>query len=87
MAVQIRAGRLRTALDVTGPEPLPKDHPLKNCPGAIISPHSARTVPGTNALCYKVAVDQVTIFLVGKVPPNAALRHQSDGCRNGQQRN
>lgn len=34
------AGRLRFALDVTDPEPLPADHPLWSAPGVIISPHT-----------------------------------------------
>lgn len=33
-------GRLRFALDVTDPEPLPSDHPLWSEPGVIISPHT-----------------------------------------------
>ena len=32
-------GRIRLALDVTDPEPLPADHPLWSDPGVIISPH------------------------------------------------
>ncbi len=32
-------GRIRFALDVTDPEPLPSDHPLWSEPGVIISPH------------------------------------------------
>lgn len=32
-------GRIRAALDVTDPEPLPADHPLWNNPGVLISPH------------------------------------------------
>ncbi|NSC24076.1 2-hydroxyacid dehydrogenase [Streptomyces albus subsp. chlorinus] len=32
-------GRLRAALDVTDPEPLPKDHPLWRSPGVLITPH------------------------------------------------
>ncbi len=71
---ELRSGRLRAALDVTEPEPLPEDHPLWSCTGVIISPHSARTVPGTNALCYAVAVDQVRTFLAGETPSNAAVR-------------
>ncbi|MBB2977110.1 phosphoglycerate dehydrogenase-like enzyme, partial [Microbacterium endophyticum] len=31
--------RIRAALDVTDPEPLPKDHPLWALPGVLISPH------------------------------------------------
>ncbi|MDX3853154.1 NAD(P)-dependent oxidoreductase [Streptomyces sp. AK02-01A] len=38
---EVRAGRLRVALDVTDPEPLPADHPLWNLPGALITPHVA----------------------------------------------
>jgi phosphoglycerate dehydrogenase-like enzyme len=32
-------GRLRAALDVTDPEPLPAGHPLWSSPGVLISPH------------------------------------------------
>ncbi|MEO3935852.1 2-hydroxyacid dehydrogenase [Dermatophilaceae bacterium Soc4.6] len=32
-------GRLRFALDVTDPEPLPADHPLWSAPGVLVSPH------------------------------------------------
>jgi phosphoglycerate dehydrogenase-like enzyme len=54
---EVKSGRLRAALDVTDPEPLPADHPLWTSPGVIISPHSARTVPGTNELCYSGLAD------------------------------
>lgn len=33
------SGRIRAALDVTEPEPLPVDHPLWRTPGVLISPH------------------------------------------------
>src|SRR6185437_16303997 len=35
------SGRLRAALDVTDPEPLPADHPLWHVPNVIITPHMA----------------------------------------------
>lgn len=69
---EVKAGRLRAALDVTEPEPLPADHPLWSLPGVIISPHSARTVPGTNILCYQVAAEQIAMMLAGQVPTNIA---------------
>ncbi len=39
LAAELRTGRLRAALDVTDPEPLPQDHPLWGLPGIIITPH------------------------------------------------
>lgn len=39
-AVLAHAGRLRFALDVTDPEPLPAEHPLWSAPGVLISPHT-----------------------------------------------
>jgi phosphoglycerate dehydrogenase-like enzyme len=36
---QVSSGRIRAALDVTDPEPLPQSHPLWQLPGVLISPH------------------------------------------------
>jgi phosphoglycerate dehydrogenase-like enzyme len=36
----VRAGRIRAALDVTEPEPLPDDHPLWTLDGVFLTPHS-----------------------------------------------
>lgn len=71
LLVELASGRLRAALDVTDPEPLPNNHPLWAQRGAVISPHSARTVPGTNRLCYEVAAQQIAAFLRGERPSNA----------------
>ncbi|MER5950115.1 hydroxyacid dehydrogenase [Streptomyces sp. NPDC001904] len=37
----VRAGRIRAVLDVTDPEVLPAEHPLWDCPNALITPHLA----------------------------------------------
>ena len=39
LTAELSTGRLRAAMDVTDPEPLPRDHALWNQPGALISPH------------------------------------------------
>ncbi|MDP9396998.1 MAG: 2-hydroxyacid dehydrogenase [Actinomycetota bacterium] len=39
LVAEVRTGRLRAALDVTDPEPLPPDSPLWSQPGVLISPH------------------------------------------------
>ena len=36
---ELNSGRITAALDVTDPEPLPKDHPLWLAKGVLISPH------------------------------------------------
>lgn len=35
----LMSGRIKAGLDVTDPEPLPIDHPLWKCKGAMITPH------------------------------------------------
>jgi phosphoglycerate dehydrogenase-like enzyme len=51
-AVIREAGRLRFALDVTDPEPLPDGHPLWDAPGVLITPHIAG---GTTAMLPRIA--------------------------------
>ena len=45
LAAEAASGRLRAALDVTAPEPLPPDHPLWTLPGVFITPHVAASTP------------------------------------------
>ena len=40
LLAELRRGRLKAALDVTDPEPLPTGHPLWTAPGVLISPHA-----------------------------------------------
>ncbi|MFC7329036.1 2-hydroxyacid dehydrogenase [Marinactinospora rubrisoli] len=40
-ALLAEKGRVRAALDVTDPEPLPADHPLWTAPGVFVTPHVA----------------------------------------------
>jgi phosphoglycerate dehydrogenase-like enzyme len=39
LLAELTSGRLRAALDVTDPEPLPPDHPLWQAPNLLVSPH------------------------------------------------
>ena len=39
LVAELGTGRIRAALDVTDPEPLPPDHPLWHAPNVLISPH------------------------------------------------
>lgn len=73
-AVLREAGRLRFALDVTDPEPLPISHPLWHAPGVIITPHAAA---GTMAMRPRIAglvTRQVERMLAGEEPLNVVIR-------------
>jgi len=39
LIAELKTGRITAGLDVTDPEPLPKDHPLWSAPNLIITPH------------------------------------------------
>ncbi len=39
LLAELTAGRIRAALDVTDPEPLPDGHPLWQAPGLLLTPH------------------------------------------------
>jgi len=41
----LNQGRIRAALDVTDPEPLPEEHPLWRCPNLLLTPHVAGSSP------------------------------------------
>ena len=49
LVAEVASGRLRAALDVTAPEPLPPGHPLWTLPGAFITPARGRVHPGVTA--------------------------------------
>lgn len=67
---ELQKGRIRAALDVTEPEPLPEDHPLWTCPGLLLTPHVGGSVPGGLARAYAVVAEQLAAFLRGEDPPN-----------------
>jgi phosphoglycerate dehydrogenase-like enzyme len=51
-------GRVRAALDVTDPEPLPDGHPLWAMPGVLITPHVAGDVSGEEDRAWRLVADQ-----------------------------
>jgi phosphoglycerate dehydrogenase-like enzyme len=62
----LRAGRIRAALDVTDPEPLPDDHPLWSAPNVLVTPHVAGDVPGFPRRAMAFARDQVRRYVAGE---------------------
>ena len=62
-------GRLSgVALDVTDPEPLPADHPLRTHPRAIVTPHMSFYSAEAQADLQRRAVDEVVRALTGEPP-------------------
>lgn len=69
-----RSGRVRLALDVVDPEPLPSHHPLWSLPNVLISPHVGGA---TNAMAPRVLSlieDQIDRLVRGDSPRNVVLR-------------
>lgn len=70
LTAAMTSGRLRAAVDVTDPEPLPGDHPLWRAPGLLLTPHVGGSVPGAMRRAYGVATEQIAAFARGEQPPN-----------------
>ncbi|MBC6448884.1 2-hydroxyacid dehydrogenase [Actinokineospora xionganensis] len=70
LLAELTSGRLRAALDVTDPEPLPADHPLWTAPNIIITPHVAGNSAGHRARAYRVVAAEIARFAAGETPLN-----------------
>jgi phosphoglycerate dehydrogenase-like enzyme len=62
----LNPGRIRAALDVTDPEPLPADHPLWRCPNLFITPHIGGSSPQFDARALQVAADELRRYMHGE---------------------
>jgi phosphoglycerate dehydrogenase-like enzyme len=76
---ELQAGRIRAALDVTDPEPLPPDHPLWAMPNVLITPHIAGDSPASTIRAFQLAGDQVRRFAAGEPLINEVARYLLDG--------
>jgi phosphoglycerate dehydrogenase-like enzyme len=66
LLAELTSGRLRAAVDVTDPEPLPPEHPLWDAPNLLLTPHVAGSVPGLLERFARLLVDQVRRFAAGE---------------------
>ncbi|MFU8948145.1 2-hydroxyacid dehydrogenase [Mycetocola zhadangensis] len=71
---EAESGRLRFALDVTDPEPLPDGHPLFALPNVLISPHVGGASTAMMPRMAKLARQQIERMLRGEDPVNVVLR-------------
>ena len=62
----LQSGKIRAALDVTDPEPLPEGHPLWSCPNLLITPHVAGSSPQFAPRSLRVAADELRRYMNGE---------------------
>jgi phosphoglycerate dehydrogenase-like enzyme len=66
LTAELTSGRLRAAVDVTDPEPLPADHPLWDAPNLLLTPHVGGAVEGFPARAYALVRDQLARWAAGE---------------------
>ncbi|WP_419818080.1 2-hydroxyacid dehydrogenase [Glaciibacter flavus] len=70
LLAELGSGRLRAALDVTDPEPLPDGHPLYTAPNMLLSPHVGGATTAMMPRMAKLLRDQIERMLRGDEPRN-----------------
>ncbi len=66
LVAALNARKIRAALDVTDPEPLPMGHPLWSCPNLLITPHVAGSSPQFAVRALQVVADELRRYLAGE---------------------
>ena len=66
----LNSGRIRAALDVTDPEPLPEGHPLWSCPNLLLTPHVAGSSPQFAPRSLRNAAAELRRFIDGEPMQN-----------------
>lgn len=67
----LHSGKIRAALDVTDPEPLPDGHPLWTCPNLFITPHVGGSSPQFAPRAVNVALEELRRYMAGQPLQNA----------------
>jgi phosphoglycerate dehydrogenase-like enzyme len=71
-------GRLQAVLDVTDPEPLPDDHPLRSLPNCWLAPHLAGSQGAELARLIDQAAHEIERWTLGEPAINEVLASQLD---------
>jgi len=66
LVAALNSGRIRAALDVTDPEPLPEGHPLWNCPNLLLTPHVAGSSPQFGPRSLRNAAGELRRYIDGE---------------------
>lgn len=66
LASALKSGRIRAALDVTDPEPLPVDHPLWRCPNLLITGHLGGNTTSFPPRAIRLIAEQLSRWRAGE---------------------
>src|SRR3569833_855358 len=66
LVAALQSGKIRAALDVTDPEPLPDGHALWKCPNLLITPHVGGSSPEFARRALKVAELELRRYMAGE---------------------
>lgn len=66
LLLELESGRLRAALDVTDPEPLPAGHPLWHAPNVLITPHVGGSTSAFQPRAERLVAGQLSRFAAGE---------------------
>ena len=69
----VRRGRIRAALDVTDPEPLPAGHPLWSLDGVLIAPHVGGATDAMRPRIARLVRRQIERLRAGEQPLNVVI--------------
>ncbi|MFI7352521.1 2-hydroxyacid dehydrogenase [Streptomyces avidinii] len=73
LLAEVESGRLRAALDVTDPEPLPAGHPLWHAPNVLITPHVGGSSSAFEPRAKRLLARQLTRFAAGEPVEHTVL--------------
>lgn len=73
LLAEVTSGRLRAALDVTDPEPLPAEHPLWRAPNVLISPHVGGNTTAFLPRATRLVRDQLLRYATAQPLANTVL--------------
>jgi phosphoglycerate dehydrogenase-like enzyme len=62
----LNSRRIRAALDVTDPEPLPDGHPLWSCPNLLLTPHIGGSTPQFAPRSLRTVADELRRYMKGE---------------------
>jgi len=66
LVAALQSGKIRAAVDVTDPEPLPDGHPLWSCPNLLITPHIGGSSPQFARNALRVAAAELRRHMRGE---------------------